>query len=178
MDHTNQPREPTAETRSVAAKKFYLVAELVDLDAEAVELDLVLPVVTGRHGVGEDWATGLDEPQEHAQFLKEPRLCAVLLFRRSYDCRFPAIIVSVELLSQSEKLDHGTIYLSRSNALVTGNLQAEGITTLAFGFSLDLVAELFRLERILLPLGDSVEVNPMVHITYRFEGVSMFHECC
>src|SRR5262245_36674425 len=43
--HTNEPRKPTAETRSVAAKKFYLVAELVDLDAEAVELDLVLPVV-------------------------------------------------------------------------------------------------------------------------------------
>src|SRR5262245_48924713 len=71
MDHTNQPREPTAETRSVAAKKFYLVAELVDLNAEAVELDFVLPVVTGRHGVGEDWATGPDEPREHAQFLKE-----------------------------------------------------------------------------------------------------------
>ena len=66
-----RPREPTAESRSIAAKKFHLVAELVDLDAEAVELDLVLPVVTGRHGVGEDWATGSDEPQEHAQFLKE-----------------------------------------------------------------------------------------------------------
>ena len=29
-------------------KKFYLVAELVDLDAEAVELDFVLPVVAAR----------------------------------------------------------------------------------------------------------------------------------
>jgi hypothetical protein len=67
-EHTNQPREAPAESRPVAAKKFYLVAELVDLDPEAVELDLVLPVVTGRHGLGEDRATGLDELQEHAQF--------------------------------------------------------------------------------------------------------------
>ena len=41
------------------------------IDAEAVELDLVLPVVTGRQDVGEYWATGLDEPQEHAQFLEK-----------------------------------------------------------------------------------------------------------
>jgi hypothetical protein len=43
----------------------------VGLDAKAVKLDLVLAVVTGRHGVGEDWATGLNKPQEHAQFINE-----------------------------------------------------------------------------------------------------------
>jgi len=63
-----------------------------------------------------------------------------LLFRRWDDCCFPAVIVGVELLSQSEKLDHGTIDLSRSDALVTSNLQAEWIrlTTLGLGFRVDL----------------------------------------
>jgi len=63
-----------------------------------------------------------------------------LLFRRWDDCCFPAVIVGVELLSQSEKLDHGTIDLSGSDALVAGNLQAEWIrlTTLGLGFRVDL----------------------------------------
>src|SRR6516225_1659224 len=105
-------------------------------------------------------------------------LWVTLLFRGWDDCRFPPVIVSVELLSQSEELDYGTIDLSGSDALVTGNLQAEGmrLTTLALGFPLDLVTELFRLERIVLPLGDSVKVNPMMHITHCSEGVSVFHQ--
>jgi hypothetical protein len=37
----------------------------VALDAKAVEFDLVLPIITGRHALGQDWATGLDVPKEH-----------------------------------------------------------------------------------------------------------------
>jgi GNAT superfamily N-acetyltransferase len=44
-EHANQPREAPVEAVAVAAVEFYLVAQLVDLDAEAVEFDLVLPIV-------------------------------------------------------------------------------------------------------------------------------------
>jgi hypothetical protein len=51
----------------------------------------VLPVVTGRHGVGEDWATGLDEPQEHAQFLKEQAAA-----RHWVDRRKPVLLLKAD----------------------------------------------------------------------------------
>jgi hypothetical protein len=50
--HLNQPRETPAESRPDLAVRFDVIAQLVDLDGEAVELDLVLPVVAGWHRVG------------------------------------------------------------------------------------------------------------------------------
>jgi hypothetical protein len=60
------------KTRPVAAVEFYLVAQLVDLDPEAVELDLVLPIVAGWHRFGALRMAGLDELEEHTQSLDEP----------------------------------------------------------------------------------------------------------
>jgi hypothetical protein len=40
-----------AKAATTAAVKLYLIADLVDLDAKAVEFDLVLPVIAGRHGL-------------------------------------------------------------------------------------------------------------------------------
>jgi hypothetical protein len=68
----NNGREPFAEVVAVAAVEFYLAVELVDLDAEAVELNLVSPIVAGSHALGQDRATGLDELKAHAQILDEP----------------------------------------------------------------------------------------------------------
>jgi hypothetical protein len=45
----------------------------VDLDAKAVELDLVLPIVTGRHRLGVLRMAGLDELEEHTLLADEPR---------------------------------------------------------------------------------------------------------
>jgi hypothetical protein len=53
--------EAPAESRPVAAVEFYLVAQLMDLDPETIELDFVLPIVADRHPLGQSWATGLDE---------------------------------------------------------------------------------------------------------------------
>jgi hypothetical protein len=45
-------REAPAEPRPAAAVKLYVVTEFVDLDPEAVEFDLVLPIVPRRHRRG------------------------------------------------------------------------------------------------------------------------------
>jgi hypothetical protein len=68
----NEPWKAPAESRPVAAEEFYLVARLVDLDAKAVEFDLMLPFVAGRHRFGALRMAGLDEPEEHSQSLDEP----------------------------------------------------------------------------------------------------------
>jgi hypothetical protein len=47
------------------AVEFDILAKLVNLDAEAVELDLVLPIVAGRHRLGTLRVAGPDEPEEH-----------------------------------------------------------------------------------------------------------------
>ena len=44
-EHLAQQRTAPAEPRPASEVEFYLVAELVDLDAEAIELDLMLPIV-------------------------------------------------------------------------------------------------------------------------------------
>jgi hypothetical protein len=56
-----------AKAATAAAVKLYLIAELVDLDAKAVEFDLVLPVIAGRHGLGQDGTAGLDVLEQHTQ---------------------------------------------------------------------------------------------------------------
>jgi len=63
VNHLNQPWEAPAESRSVAAVEFYVVTELVDLDPEAVELDLMLPVVTrsARSWPGQGYKAGCTE---------------------------------------------------------------------------------------------------------------------
>jgi len=60
----------TAEATTAAAVEFYLIAQLVDLDAKAVELDLVLPIVTDRHRLGALRMAGLDELEEHARMVE------------------------------------------------------------------------------------------------------------
>jgi hypothetical protein len=45
----------------------------VDLDAEAVEFDLVLPIVAGWLRLGALGMAGLDEPEEHASLVDAPR---------------------------------------------------------------------------------------------------------
>jgi hypothetical protein len=45
----------------------------MDLDAEAVELDLMLPIVTGWHRIGVLGVAGLDELEEHVSGLKTVR---------------------------------------------------------------------------------------------------------
>jgi hypothetical protein len=44
-EHLTQQRKASAEPIAVAAVEFDILAELMDLDAKAVELDLVLPIV-------------------------------------------------------------------------------------------------------------------------------------
>ena len=73
-EHFNQAREASAEPRSAAAVEFHLSAEFVDLDAEAVEFDLVLPIVGGWHRLGALRMAGLDELEEHASLVGEPRV--------------------------------------------------------------------------------------------------------
>jgi hypothetical protein len=51
-DHLNQPREAPAEPRTAAAIEFDLIIELVDLDAKAITLDRVLPIVASCHRRG------------------------------------------------------------------------------------------------------------------------------
>jgi hypothetical protein len=60
-EHANEPREAPAESRPVAAVEFYSLPNLVDLDPKAVEFDLILPFVAGRHRFGVLKMTGLDE---------------------------------------------------------------------------------------------------------------------
>jgi hypothetical protein len=44
------------------------------LDAEPIELELVLPIVAGRHRVGALGMAGLDELEEHVSLVDEPRV--------------------------------------------------------------------------------------------------------
>jgi hypothetical protein len=55
-------------SRAPDAIEFYLVAQLVNLDTEAIEFDLVLPIVAGGHFLGRHGGTGLDELEEHAYY--------------------------------------------------------------------------------------------------------------
>jgi hypothetical protein len=50
----------------------FVIVRLVDLDAEAIKLDLVLPVVADGHRFGTLRVAGLDELEEHAQILDGP----------------------------------------------------------------------------------------------------------
>jgi hypothetical protein len=47
------------------AVEFDILAKLVDLDAEAIELDFMLPIVAGRYRLGTLGVAGLDELVEH-----------------------------------------------------------------------------------------------------------------
>jgi hypothetical protein len=61
-----------AEPAPAAAVQFDGLADYVGLNAEAIEFDLVLPVVAGGHTLGQDGATGLDVLEEHDQSLARP----------------------------------------------------------------------------------------------------------
>jgi hypothetical protein len=64
-EYVDQQRVAPTEATTAAAVELYVVTKLVDLDAKAVELDLVLPIVTGRHRLGALRMAGLDELEEH-----------------------------------------------------------------------------------------------------------------
>jgi hypothetical protein len=82
-EHLNQPREAPAETRPASAVQFDLIAQLVDLDAEAVEFDFVLPVVASRHRRGPLGMAGWMNLKNTPQILDGPGAprCQVIVLR-------------------------------------------------------------------------------------------------